>query len=126
HDITAGSNGDYSAGVGYDVVTGLGSFDATNLLAAAGGATTTTLATSTTTTTTAPPTTTTTAAPTSTTTTTTAASTTTTTSSTSTTTSSTTTTTLGSPCLPAGATCGRPLDCCSATCRGKPGQRTCK
>lgn len=44
HDVTSGSNGDYSAGVGYDLVTGLGSFDAANLLAAAGGATTTTTA----------------------------------------------------------------------------------
>jgi kumamolisin len=32
HDITAGSNGDYNAGVGYDMVTGLGSPDAVNLL----------------------------------------------------------------------------------------------
>jgi kumamolisin len=30
HDITSGSNGDYSAGVGYDLVTGLGSIDAGN------------------------------------------------------------------------------------------------
>ncbi|HUE29893.1 MAG TPA: S53 family peptidase, partial [Verrucomicrobiae bacterium] len=35
HDVTSGSNGDYSAGVGYDMLTGLGSFDARNLLAAA-------------------------------------------------------------------------------------------
>ncbi|MBI3302710.1 MAG: hypothetical protein HYZ72_11650 [Deltaproteobacteria bacterium] len=32
HDITAGSNGDYGAGAGYDMVTGLGSTDAKNLL----------------------------------------------------------------------------------------------
>lgn len=32
HDITSGSNGDYSASVGYDMVTGLGSPDASNLL----------------------------------------------------------------------------------------------
>ena len=32
HDITTGSNGDYSAGSGYDMVTGLGSLDAQNLL----------------------------------------------------------------------------------------------
>ncbi|MFI5399104.1 MAG: protease pro-enzyme activation domain-containing protein [Candidatus Binatia bacterium] len=37
HDITSGSNGAYSAGVGYDMVTGLGSPDAANLLAALGG-----------------------------------------------------------------------------------------
>ncbi len=28
HDVTSGSNGDYSAGAGYDLVTGLGSIDA--------------------------------------------------------------------------------------------------
>jgi cysteine-rich repeat protein len=33
HDITTGSNGDYSAAAGYDMVTGLGSPDITNLLA---------------------------------------------------------------------------------------------
>ena len=32
HDIIVGSNGDYSAGAGYDLVTGLGSLDAQNLL----------------------------------------------------------------------------------------------
>jgi kumamolisin len=36
HDITTGSNGAYSAGVGYDMVTGLGSPDAANLLAVLG------------------------------------------------------------------------------------------
>ena len=46
--------------------------------------------------------------------------------STNTTTSSTTTTTLGTLCLPSGATCNRAADCCSATCRGKSGRRTCK
>ena len=30
HDVTSGTNGDYSAGVGYDLVTGLGSIDAAN------------------------------------------------------------------------------------------------
>jgi kumamolisin len=102
HDVTTGSNGDYSAGPGFDLVTGLGSFDAAKLLAAAGGT-----ATTSTTTTTALPTTTTASSSTSTTTstlkpTTTTASTTSTTTSTSktttttasTTTSSTTTTTL--------------------------------
>ena len=33
HDITSGSNGDYSAGVGYDMVTGLGTIDAKNMIA---------------------------------------------------------------------------------------------
>ncbi len=162
HDVTSGSNGDYSAGVGYDRVTGLGSFDATNLLAAAGSTTTTTSTTVAPTTTTVAPTTTTTHAPTTTTsstTTTTAAATTsttttattsvptttttttapptsttttttsvptTTTASTTSTTSSTTSTTLGGPCAPSGATCSQSTDCCSGTCRGKPGQRTCK
>jgi len=32
HDVTSGSNGDYKAGVGYDMVTGLGSPDAAALL----------------------------------------------------------------------------------------------
>ncbi len=49
HDITSGSNGDYSAGVGYDMVTGLGSFDARNLLAAVAPTSTTTTSTTTTT-----------------------------------------------------------------------------
>jgi kumamolisin len=110
HDVTSGSNGDYSAGVGYDRVTGLGTFDATSLLAASGGATTTTTSSSTTSTT---------LAATSTTTTTTVAPAT-------TTTASTTTTTLGTPCAPAGAACSQGGDCCSGTCHGKPGQRTCK
>jgi kumamolisin len=130
HDVTSGSNGDYSAGVGYDRVTGLGSFDAANLLAAAGGATTTTLAT-TTTTTSAPATatsTSTTSTIVATTSSTTVAPPTTTpiTSSTTTTTASTTTTTLGTPCAPSDAGCSQAGDCCSGTCRGKPGQRTCK
>jgi len=46
-------------------------------------------------------------------------------SSTSTTTSSTTTTTLGT-CLHSGATCSQASECCSGTCRGKSGGRTCK
>src|SRR5205823_6614086 len=50
HDITSGSNGDYSAGVGYDLVTGLGSFDA-RLLLNPGAPTSTTTTTSSTTTT---------------------------------------------------------------------------
>ena len=33
HDITSGSNGDYSAGAGYDLVTGLGSIDAASFFA---------------------------------------------------------------------------------------------
>jgi len=49
HDITSGSNIDYSAGVGYDMVTGLGSFDARNLLAAVAPTSTTTTSTTTTT-----------------------------------------------------------------------------
>ena len=36
HDITSGSNGDYSAGVGYDLVTGLGSLHAANFFAPLG------------------------------------------------------------------------------------------
>jgi xanthomonalisin len=32
HDITSGSNGKYSAVVGYDLVTGWGSFDGPNLI----------------------------------------------------------------------------------------------
>src|SRR5216110_216781 len=57
HDVTSGSNGDYSAGVGYDLVTGLGSFHARNLLAAAGPTSTPTTSTTTTTTPTRPSTT---------------------------------------------------------------------
>jgi subtilase family serine protease len=37
HDITTGSNGAYNAAAGYDMVTGLGSPDAANLLTALGG-----------------------------------------------------------------------------------------
>src|SRR6185369_1838213 len=33
HDVTTGSNGDYSAGPGYDMVTGLGTIEAQNLFA---------------------------------------------------------------------------------------------
>src|SRR5207247_7921064 len=96
HDVTLGSNGDYSAGVGYDLVTGLGSFDARNLLAAAGPTSTTTTSTSTTTTASRPSTTTTTTLP-GTTTTTTLATTTTTTTASTTTVSTTTTTPTASP-----------------------------
>src|SRR5262249_23296591 len=46
HDITAGSNGDFTAGVGFDLVTGLGSVEASVLLGAV--AVTTTSSTSTT------------------------------------------------------------------------------
>jgi hypothetical protein len=41
------------------------------------------------------------------------------------TTTTTTTTTLAA-CQPAGASCASASDCCSGTCRGKPGSRTCK
>ncbi len=51
HDVTSGSNGDYSAGVGYDLVTGLGSFDARLLLNPGAPTSTTTTSPSTTTTT---------------------------------------------------------------------------
>jgi kumamolisin len=37
HDITAGNNGTYSAGKGWDACTGLGTPDGTALLAALGG-----------------------------------------------------------------------------------------
>src|SRR3989442_318147 len=50
HDVTSGSNGDYSAGVGYDLVTGLGSFDARYLLNPGAPTSTTTTSPSTTTT----------------------------------------------------------------------------
>src|SRR5204862_253282 len=50
HDVTSGSNGDYSAGVGYDLVTGLGSFDARYLLTPGAPTSTTTTSPSTTTT----------------------------------------------------------------------------
>ena len=39
HDITSGSNGDYTAGPGYDLVTGLGSIQAANFFAPLGPAT---------------------------------------------------------------------------------------
>jgi len=150
HDVTSGSNGDYSAGVGYDLVTGLGSFDARNLLAAAGPTSTTTTSTSTTTTTTRPSTTTTTTLP-GTTTTTTLATTTTTTTVSTTTVSTTTTTTTASPtttttvpattttttstssttttlpaCFPSGATCTANADCCSKSCRKKGPRTVCR
>ena len=151
HDVTSGSNGDYSAGVGYDLVTGLGSFDARNLLAAAGPTSTTTTSTSTTTTTTRPSTTTTTTLP-GTTTTTTLATTTTTTTVSTTTVSTTTTTTTASPtttttvpttttttttstsstttmlpaCFPSGATCTANADCCSTSCRKKGPRKVCR
>jgi kumamolisin len=51
HDIVSGSNGDYSAGIGYDMVTGLGTADVGTLVALAvpaGSTTTTTAPTSTT------------------------------------------------------------------------------
>ena len=147
HDVTSGSNGDYGAGVGYDLVTGLGSFDARNLLAAVSPTSTTTTSTttttssttttSTTTTSAAPPTTTTTTAPPPTSTTTSTSSTTTSTTSTSSTTtapstttttstsSSTTTTTLAA-CFPSGASCTANADCCSQKC-GRRGQtRVCR
>src|SRR5262245_29735588 len=45
HDVTAGSNGDYSAGAGYDLVTGLGTIEARNFFAAAVPSPTTTTTT---------------------------------------------------------------------------------
>ena len=136
HDVTSGSNGDYSAGVGYDLVTGLGSFDARNLLAAAGPTSTTTTSTSTTTTTTRPSTTTTTTLPGTTTTTTLATTTTTTTASlttittvpatTTTTTSTSSTTTTLPACFPSGATCTANADCCSKSCRKKGPGKVCR
>src|SRR5262245_13087072 len=64
HDITLGSNGDYSAGTGYDLVTGLGTIEARNFLNAGAPTTTTaTASTSTSTSTMAPSTTTTTTRP---------------------------------------------------------------
>jgi hypothetical protein len=42
HDVTSGSNGDYTAGPLYDPVTGIGSIEARNFLALATAATTTT------------------------------------------------------------------------------------
>src|SRR5438874_1368433 len=146
HDVTSGSNGDYSAGVGYDLVTGLGSFDARNLLAAAGPTSTTTTSASTTTTTTRPSTTTTTTLPgttstttlaTTTTTTTVSITTTTTTASptttttvpattTTTTTSTSSTTTMLPACFPSGATCTANADCCSKSCRKKGPRNVCR
>ena len=145
HDITSGSNGDYSAGVGYDLVTGLGSFDARNLLAAVGPTsttTTTTVSPTTTTSTTAPPvTTTTTTAPSTTTSTasttttttppptptsTTAPSTTTSTTSTRTTSTSSTTTTTLAACFPSGASCTANADCCSQSCRKRGHRKACR
>src|SRR5206468_3853404 len=144
HDITSGSNGDYSAGVGYDLVTGLGSFDARNLLAAVGptSTTTTTVPPTTTTSTTAPPvTTTTTTAPSTTTSTasttttttppptptsTTAPSTTTSTTSTRTTSTSSTTTTTLAACFPSGASCTANADCCSQSCRKRGHRKACR
>jgi len=138
HDVTSGSNGDYGAAAGYDLVTGLGSFDAVQLLAAVGATSTTT--TSTTTTTTRPSTTSTTTAPTTTTSSTTSPSPTTSTSVTTTTTpattttaptttttpaSSTTTTTLGGSCGPTGSACTRNGDCCSNSCKGKGRAKAC-
>jgi len=71
-----------------------------------------------------PPTATSSTSTTSTTTTTTTLATTSTTPTTTTTTATSTTTTLA--CLPSGAACRQASDCCSAVCRKKPGQRTCK
>jgi subtilase family serine protease len=53
HDVISGSNGDYGASAGYDLVTGLGTIQAQSFLALNGVSTTTTT-TSTTTTTTGP------------------------------------------------------------------------
>jgi subtilase family serine protease len=50
HDVTSGANGDYSAGVGYDLVTGLGTPGGTDLFARATPPTSTTTSTSVTTT----------------------------------------------------------------------------
>jgi kumamolisin len=85
HDVTSGSNGDYVAGVGYDMVTGIGTIDAGQLLSLAAPTSTTTSSTSTTTTST-------------TTTTTTSSTTSPPTTSTTTTSTSTTTTTTNPPC----------------------------
>jgi kumamolisin len=148
HDVTTGSNGDFAAGPGYDMVTGLGSFDAQHLLAAVGASTTTTTSTSstnppttssshapttttqapTTTTSTSstnPPTTSSTHAPT----TTTQAPTTSTTAAPVTTTSSTrppTTTTTIPACLPLGAACTTSASCCSNACKVHAGQKQCR
>ena len=119
HDVTTGSNGDFAAGPGYDMVTGLGTFDAQNLLAAVGAGTTTTTSSTSppttssthlpTTSTTAPPSTTsTTKAP------------------TTTTTSSTATTTTIPACLPLGAACTTNATCCSSSCKVRAGTRQCR
>jgi len=47
HDIVAGSNGNYSAGAGYDLVTGLGTISASDFLALATTRTTSTIPTTT-------------------------------------------------------------------------------
>ncbi len=148
HDVTSGSNGDYSAGVGYDLVTGLGSFDARNLLAAGPTSTTTTSTTTITTTTsttsttrtaqpsttsttsmpsttTVPSTTTTTAVP-ATTTTTAVATTTTAPVTTTTTTSTSSTTTTLAACFPFGSSCSTNADCCSRSCKRKGPGKFCK
>jgi len=54
HDITSGFNGTYSAGPGYDLVTGLGTIEAKNFLALTAPSTTTTTTPVTTTTSTVP------------------------------------------------------------------------
>jgi kumamolisin len=54
HDVTSGSNGTYSAGPRYDLVTGLGTIEAKNLLALSAPGTTTTMRPATTTTSTLP------------------------------------------------------------------------
>jgi subtilase family serine protease len=118
HDVTSGSNGDYAAAPGYDLVTGIGTVSAQNLLAAVGGgATTTSSSTSSSTSSTS-----TTSAATSTSTTTTSSSTTTTFT---TTTTSSTTTTLGT-CSAAGSSCVTNANCCSNACKGKPGAKICR
>jgi hypothetical protein len=43
HDVTSGSNGDYRASTGYDLVTGLGTPEVRNLLAGSNATTTTTV-----------------------------------------------------------------------------------
>src|SRR5256885_8645927 len=53
HDVTLGSNGDYFAGPGYDLVTGLGTIEARNFLTGGSATTSTTAPASTTTTATA-------------------------------------------------------------------------
>jgi kumamolisin len=122
HDVTAGSNGDFTAGAGYDMVTGIGSFDAQNVLAAVVAGTTTTSTTivvPTTSSTTSPTT-----APTTSTVATTS-STTTTTKTTTSTTSSTTTTTI-TACLTTGSACTTNASCCSKSCKVKAGKRQCR